>query len=278
MEIKHINSGIYQIINLINNKRYIGSAYDLNSRCGRHFIDLKKNQHYNLILQRAYNKHGKENFKFEILLYCDKKDLIFFEQRAMDSFNKKELYNIRTRAENNEGLKHTEEIKKEMSIRFKGKNNPMYGSHPSTETIQKLKNRKPSMLGKNHSEESKKKIGESSKNRVPSTVTRLKMSISRIGKIHSEETKRKISESHKGLNNPNYGKHPSLETINKLKESRKGKKPNLGNKHTEETKNKISMATIGKNNPMYGKKHSEESKLKISRSKKNILKKENDDV
>ena len=121
-------SGVYQILNLINDKRYIGSAYDLIGRRGRHFNDLGKRIHDNPKLQRAFNKYGKENFEFQIILRCDIKDLLFYEQIAINIFDHKtELYNIRRKASNNEGLKHTEETKKNISKRTSGENNPMYG-------------------------------------------------------------------------------------------------------------------------------------------------------
>lgn len=40
-----------------------------------------------------------------------------------------------------------------------------------------------------------------------------------VGYKHSEEAKRKISENHKGKNNPNYGKHHSKQTKQKIGKS-----------------------------------------------------------
>lgn len=42
------------------------------------------------------------------------------------------------------------------------------------------------------------------------------MRIAHLGKKHSIETKQKISKTHLGKLNPNYGKHPSEETLRKL--------------------------------------------------------------
>lgn len=39
-----MNSGIYQIINLVNNKIYIGSSNKLSERKIRHFYKLRKNE------------------------------------------------------------------------------------------------------------------------------------------------------------------------------------------------------------------------------------------
>ena len=91
--------------------------------------------------------------------------------------------------------------------------------------------------GRNCSEETKRKIGNSNK-----------------GRCLSEEHKRKISESLKGKmsgeNHPMYNKH--------------GKdNPNYGKTHTEETKKKISKGHKGVT-------HTEETKEKISKSHKGM--------
>ena len=77
-----------------------------------------------------------------------------------------------------------------------------------------------------------------------------------------EEWKEKISKANSGENHPNYGKHHSQETKNKISESLKGKC------HTEESKKKMSNTRKGINNPLYGKHHSQETKNKISESNK----------
>jgi hypothetical protein len=60
-------TGIYQILNLINNKSYIGSSTTLRGRKNNHWYNLRRNQHSNSHLQRAYNKYGEENFTISAL-------------------------------------------------------------------------------------------------------------------------------------------------------------------------------------------------------------------
>ena len=59
--------GIYKIINNITKDCYIGSSINLHNRKSRHFKDLSKNKHHSIILQRAVNKYGIDNFTFEII-------------------------------------------------------------------------------------------------------------------------------------------------------------------------------------------------------------------
>ncbi len=87
-----VKSGIYIIINNINNYCYIGSAVNIKRRWSLHRFDLFNGKHHSNKLQHAYNKYKEENFKYEVLLYCDKRDLIFFEQRAINAY--KPEYNI----------------------------------------------------------------------------------------------------------------------------------------------------------------------------------------
>lgn len=62
-----INSGIYMILNIITNKCYVGSTKFFKTRRYQHFNELRKNKHYNEYLQRSWNKHREENFKFIVL-------------------------------------------------------------------------------------------------------------------------------------------------------------------------------------------------------------------
>jgi group I intron endonuclease len=59
--------GIYEIINLVNNKKYIGQSVDVRTRLNQHKSYLKHNRHHNSHLQAAYNKYGADNFKFNII-------------------------------------------------------------------------------------------------------------------------------------------------------------------------------------------------------------------
>lgn len=114
-----MKSGIYQIINLINGKIYIGSAINLINRKSIHFIKLKRNIHENKYLQNSWNKYGKEYFEFNILENCEKENLIKREQYYLDILNPE--YNISPIAGSQLGFKFSEESKRKMSITRIGK-------------------------------------------------------------------------------------------------------------------------------------------------------------
>jgi group I intron endonuclease len=182
MSDKEYKSGIYQILNIVNGKRYIGSSSNLKKRLSSHSLSLSKNYHHNKHLQNAFLKYGIDKFEIKILLYCSIEDLIFFEQRAIDAYGLKNLYNIRIKAESNQGLKASEETRRKLS--------------------EERRTRKMSI-------EARKKMSEWHKGKIVSEETRKKLSEINKGKTvlpHTEETKKKIGDSHRGEKCYLYGK------------------------------------------------------------------------
>lgn len=59
--------GIYSITCLPNGRVYIGSSNDMDSRIKSHKRALKNGDHKNIHLQRAYDKHGKSAFKYDVV-------------------------------------------------------------------------------------------------------------------------------------------------------------------------------------------------------------------
>lgn len=51
-------SGVYKIVNNITGVIYVGSAIDLKKRKTFHFYHLRKNNHCNNYLQKAFNKYA----------------------------------------------------------------------------------------------------------------------------------------------------------------------------------------------------------------------------
>lgn len=108
-----MQSGIYKILNKVNNNFYIGSAVNFLKRKNVHFHHLRKNTHHSPHLQNAWNKYGEENFEFEILEMCSLEELIDREQCYLDTLNP--TYNVAKVAGSLRGYRFTEEQKKKVS-------------------------------------------------------------------------------------------------------------------------------------------------------------------
>lgn len=154
--------GIYGIYNNINNKQYIGSAYDLAKRIREHIVGDKTNE----VLQRAIIKYGISNFSLVIYSFFPNGfnlSLTEFETLLINSFPFSMLYNIKQYATSMWGYRHTEEARAKMKLRLVDKtNHPMYGKSHTTETLALIS--KPGslnpMYGKSHSAETRYKISE----------------------------------------------------------------------------------------------------------------------
>lgn len=99
-------TGVY-LIQIITkpNYYYIGSAAKTNKknyndigflqRWRNHFSTLKRNIHFNPILQRSVNKYGIENLRFKILEYCEPEKCIEIEDKWLQYYiNNFNVYNI----------------------------------------------------------------------------------------------------------------------------------------------------------------------------------------
>jgi group I intron endonuclease len=108
------HSGVYEIVNTVNGKRYVGSAANFANRFCVHRKFLREGNHHSKYLQRAWNKHGEPSFAFRILLICAKSNTIFFEQKAIDALNPE--YNSARIAGSCLGLKHSAETRAKRSV------------------------------------------------------------------------------------------------------------------------------------------------------------------
>jgi group I intron endonuclease len=167
-------SGIYEIVNKVNDKRYYGSSVNIKSRFQSHKKELRKGIHSNGHLQFSWNKYGDYNFDFIVVEKVEPDKLLLMEQKYLDKCKECPdlFYNISYNAvatmrgikhsiKHREKLKlvhtgkhHSEETKNKMSISHKG-------IKKSEETKRKIKeNHARPMLGKHLSEGHKQKIRE----------------------------------------------------------------------------------------------------------------------
>ena len=194
-------SGIYSINNKINGKTYYGSSNNCDRRFSQHKTLLNNNKHANPHLQNAWNKYGKDAFKFDVVKEVQAEQLIDVEKSYLDIAKQSQqlFYNIGYNADCAvRGLKLgplSEEHKRKMSLTTKGK--------PKSEEHKKKLSE--SHMGEIFSEERKRKISENHalKGKHLSEEYRHKISEGMKGKQnllnykHSDESKKKISESMK---------------------------------------------------------------------------------
>lgn len=259
-----MKSGIYAITNTVNGKCYIGSAIRFNKRWSEHRRTLKLGMHHSRKLQRAWNKYGADAFKFSILLSCEDKNLIFYEQLAIDSYKAYSLgYNTSPTAGNSLGVIRTEETKAKLSAIFNGrKMPPEHGAKIAAAQLgKKRKPRSPEAIAISAAKR-KATLGDwkpteaQRANLLAAAAKRrgIKMSPETLekrskafkGRTISAETRAKISASVKGF------KH-TPEAIEKIRQA------SLGRKHSAETRAKMSEVQRGHK----GKPLSDEHKAKL---------------
>ena len=78
-------SGIYEITCTANGKAYYGSTTHWRNRRQAHRAALRRGDHPNEHLQRAWNKYGADAFRFDFLLAVFPEYLFFVEQMHIDS-------------------------------------------------------------------------------------------------------------------------------------------------------------------------------------------------
>lgn len=108
-------SGVYQITNRINGKKYIGGAITKTSGSNRIYYRFRNhffNHHKELPCKRAIKKYGVQQFSFEILEFTD-----ILETRSRESWYIKARipeYNILKTADSSLGFRHTAATREKM--------------------------------------------------------------------------------------------------------------------------------------------------------------------
>jgi len=202
----HFHKGIiYQIINIQNNKSYIGQTGTENPEeyIKSHFDAARRNaDNHKKYLYNAIRKYGVQNFKWRVLgeiFECDKKEL----KQKLNEAETLCIYHFRTFGSDGENF----------DIIY-GYNMTKYGDAP--------------MKGKHHTKETKNKISKNNGKGM-------------LGKKHKKSTCKKISLSviKNAKNNPNYGSRNKPFTKEHCENISKSL---IGHKDSEKTKIKKQRA------------------------------------
>ena len=158
--------GIYKIINVVNNKFYVGSTNDFKRRKTRHFSELRNGRHNNRYLQAAWVKHGEQAFVFVIVEdLSDGTDLLAVENIWLkEHVGKDYCYNL--------GIDATAP-----SLGLSGELSPTYGRKRTPEELAAQ-----SWKGRTHTSESKEKIKQHLIGKPKSAAVRAKISATLSGK------------------------------------------------------------------------------------------------
>ena len=184
---------VYMILNVKNNKMYIGSTVDYEKRYRAHINGLRGCYHDNKKMEQEFHEFGEESFVFRILCTTESEEERFGIEASIIQKLKtyKHGYNLSVDGRGRYLISY--ETREKMRYNSLGKRNPFYG--------------------RKHTDETKKLLSE-----YASTRTGEKNSF--YGKTHSKETLKKISDSfnklkESGWENPQKGVPKTAEAVYK---------------------------------------------------------------
>lgn len=233
--------GVYTIVNLLDDKQYVGGSKSLATRFATHKRDLKHNRHRNPGLQSAYNEYGSDAFEFRVLeIVEDRSQLLAREEHWINSLGCRDKslgYNLITEGDHRT---HADETRQRMSRSHTGQTFTAEhrarigaahaGKKRGPLTEEQRAKISAALKGRKLSPETKQRVSAAKKGRpgVPnSPEARAKISAANKGVPKSAEHRARISSARKGqkLSPDRYAKllqvqrHRSAETRAKLSES-----------------------------------------------------------
>lgn len=222
-----MNTGVYAIRCRANGKVYIGSTtLSFVQRWNSHRSQLDHGRHANRYLQAAWDRHGADAFEFMAVEVCDPGMCIQREQSWIDRLQAADRifgYNIRTRAENNLGLKYSEESRRRLSEAVKGRKASVE-TRAKLSAIAKARGIPPEVSALAHAARRGKPISDEQK---------AKQSASLTGRKHDPVRVAKVAAALRG-----YRHGPDV--CARMSAGQKGKK------HSEATKAKMSATRTGR--------------------------------
>jgi group I intron endonuclease len=181
---------IYKITNSINNKVYYGQTKSKlpNARWNRHKYSV--NIGCKVPIHCAMRLYGVENFKFEIVYYCNTLEELNSKEIELISLNNTLCPNGYNVMKGGDNYERTEEHKRKIGDAHRGKKK-------SLEHIEKMSLTRKGVKRGPFTEEHKRKIGDAlrGKKKPQSPEHTAKIVKSLIGRKHSPETIEKIRQA-----------------------------------------------------------------------------------
>lgn len=131
-----LKTGVYLITHRRTGRRYVGSAVDLRKRWKEHRRGLDSGKHHSRFLQRQWAKDGAEAFEFTVALYCDRENLLMYEQALIDFYRPE--FNTAPTAGSQLGYRHSDDARRRMSAARRKDFSPMTGRRHSEETKRRI--------------------------------------------------------------------------------------------------------------------------------------------
>lgn len=79
--------GVYLITNTLNGKRYLGSSYNIGLRLSQHFTSAAQKYYGKHPFYTDILDHGRENFKVELLEFCEREEKLDKERIWYEKLN-----------------------------------------------------------------------------------------------------------------------------------------------------------------------------------------------
>lgn len=182
-----MRSYVYQILNLLNNKPYIGKANNPKARWGEHKTRAAANSKDCPKLYAAMRKNGCENFDFSIIAeFTSERAALDAESELIVKLDTiKNGYNCLVDVESRVGYVVSEETKLKLSIAHTGKK----------DSIETRRKKSAAQMGRPVLPETRQKLSKAHTGKVVSDATKKKLSALLNGKRISPATE--FKEGHK---------------------------------------------------------------------------------
>ena len=222
-----VTSGIYKIQNIVTGFIYIGCSLFIEKRFKQHINKLRKGNHQNRHLQNSFNKHGIDNFTFEVLFEanCEESVLKNLESLFIWSEDPAKLYNIFVPKEFQTESINYQDFQERKVLAWKETVSKNGGLPPQTEEQRQrqseaVSGEKNGFFGRNHTEKTKDTLRAKAKDRwsdpreillqsqrkkdfYKDPENRSKVGEKSRGRKQSEKSKQEKSKKYSGSGNPN---------------------------------------------------------------------------